>query len=133
MSGPLLGRPRLRFSFPLCGFGERLGGSRSALALGDRLDARSRRRFSLGFYCSFLRSLRCRLPLAETAAKLQRNLIVQGTGVRLLVRDSELRQQLEENVRLYFELASQLIDANFTHTVTPRRILLLRPALKPGF
>jgi hypothetical protein len=82
------------------------------------MDWRRRGRLSLGGHISFLRSF-WRLSLAETAAKLQRNLVVERAGVGLLVCDSELRQQLEEDVRLYFELACQLIDANFTHRGRP--------------
>jgi hypothetical protein len=128
MSGARLSRARLRFSFLLPEFGERFGGSRRTLALGDRMDERRRRRLRLGFYYfRFLRRFR-RLPLAETPAKLQRNFVVQRAGVCLLVRDSELRQQLEEDIRLYFELASQLIDANFTHRGRPSRT-----SLRQGF
>jgi hypothetical protein len=128
MSGAQLDRWRLRFRFPLCGFRDRFGGSRRTLALGDRMDERRRRRLSLGFYYfSFLRRFR-RLPLAETAAKLQRNFVVQRAGVGLLVRDSELRQQLKKYIWLYFELASQLIDANFTHRGRPSRT-----SLRQGF
>lgn len=119
MSGPRCGRLRLRFRFPVRGFGGRFGGIRRTLALGGRVDGRRRRRLGcFGFYRSFLGGVGPR-PLAETAAKLQRDLVVQGAGVCLLVRDSELGQQIEEDIRLYFELASQLIDANFTHTERP--------------
>ena len=119
MSGSWLGRPRLRLGFSMRGLGGCFRRSRLSLALGGRLDVRRRRRFSLGLYCSFLRRVGCLLPLAETAAELQRNLVFKRAGVGFLIRDSELRQQLEEDVRLYFELASQLIYANFTHTGRP--------------
>jgi hypothetical protein len=118
MNGTRLGRPRLRFSFDGRGVGECFGGSRRSLALRGQVDWRRRGRLCLGRHFSFLRSF-WRLSLAETAAKLQRNLVVERAGVGLLVRDSELWQQLKEDVRLYFELARQLIDANFTHRGRP--------------
>jgi len=128
MGGTRLDRPRLRFSCLLPEFGERFRDSRRTLALGDRLDERRRRRLRLGFYYfRFLRRLR-RLRLAKTAAKLQRDFVVERAGVGLLVSDSELRQQLEKDIRLYFELASQLIDANFTHSGRPSRT-----SLRQGF
>jgi hypothetical protein len=107
----------LRFSFLGRGVGECFGGSGRALDLRGLVGGRRRGRLRR-FHFRFLRSFR-RLPLAETAAKLQRNLVVERAGVRLLVRDPELRQQIEEDVRLYFELARQLIDANFTHRGRP--------------
>ncbi len=118
MSGPRRTRPCLRFSFPRRGFGDCFGDNGRALTLGGVVDGRRRGRLSLGSHFSFLWSF-WRLPLTETAAELQRNFVVQRAGVCLLVRDSELRQQLQEDVRLYFELASQLIDANFTHRGRP--------------
>jgi hypothetical protein len=118
MSGPRHTRARLRFSFPRHGFGDCLRGNGNALTLSGVVDGRRRGRLSLSFHFSFLWRF-WRLPLTQTAAKLQRNFVVQRAGVCLLVRDSELRQQLEEDVRLYFELASQLVDANFTHRGRP--------------
>ena len=118
MNGTRVGRPRLRFSFLRHGFGECFGGNGCALALRGRGDAWRRRRLHLGRHSSFLRSF-WRQTLGETAAKLQRNLVVERTGVCLFVRDSKLRQQIQEDVRFYFELASQLIDANFTHRGRP--------------
>lgn len=127
MGGTRRGRLRLRFCFPLRGFGVCFGSSRRTLDLRGRMDKRRRRRLRFGRYRSLLRNL-SRLPLAETAAKLQRNLVVQGAGVRLLLRDAKLRQQIEDDVGLDFELASQLIDANFTHTGRPGANFLA-----PGF
>jgi hypothetical protein len=49
---------------------------------------------------------------------LQRYVVVERAGVRLLVGNAQLGQRLEDHVGLYFELAGQLIDANFTHTIT---------------
>jgi hypothetical protein len=118
MNGTRVGRPRLRFSFFRRGFSECFGGNGRALALRGRGDGRRRRRLHLGRHFRFLWSF-WRQTLGETAAKLQRNLVVERTGVCLLVRDSKLRQQIQEDVRFYFELASQLIDANFTHRGRP--------------
>jgi hypothetical protein len=54
-------------------------------------------------------------------ADQQSYVVVERTGVRLLVGDAQFRQRLENYVGLYFELAGQLIDANFTHTMTFRK------------
>jgi hypothetical protein len=50
------------------------------------------------------------------AAEIQHHVVVERTGVRLLVGDAQFRQQLQNDVRLDFEFSSQLVDANFTHT-----------------
>ncbi len=39
--------------------------------------------------------------------------------MRLLIFDAQLRQQIDNDIGLDFQLARQLIDANFTHTKTP--------------
>jgi hypothetical protein len=54
-------------------------------------------------------------------ADLQRYFIVKRAGVRLLVGNAQLRQRFENHVGLYFKLAGQLINANFTHTIAFRR------------
>jgi hypothetical protein len=56
----------------------------------------------------------------DALADLQSNVVVERAGVRLLVGDTQLRQRLKNYVGFYFELAGQLIDANFTHTMTFR-------------
>jgi hypothetical protein len=53
-----------------------------------------------------------RHPLAE----LQRDVVVERTGVRLLVHDAQFRQHVQNDTRLDFEFSSQLVNANFTHT-----------------
>jgi hypothetical protein len=118
MGGTGSGCLRQRFGFLVRGFAERFGSRRCTLDRAGRVGGRKRRRLRWGCYRSFLWGVR-RRRLPQTAPKLQRNLVVQGAGVRLLVRDSQLRQQLEEHIWFYFELASQLIDANFTHTGRP--------------
>jgi hypothetical protein len=57
----------------------------------------------------------------HTPADLQSDVVVERAGVRLLVGNTQLRQRFQNHVGLDFELASQLIDANFTHTMTFRR------------
>ena len=58
---------------------------------------------------------------AQPAAHLRRNVIVERARVRLLVHDAQLGQQLEDHVRLNLQLASQLVDADFAHTMRPGR------------
>jgi hypothetical protein len=53
-------------------------------------------------------------------ADLQSDVVVERAGVRFLVGNAQLCQRLKNHVGLYFELTGQLIDANFTHTITFR-------------
>src|SRR5579871_2497128 len=62
-----------------------------------------------------------RTGAGEAAAHFECDIVVQRAGVRLLVHDPELGQEIKDHVRLDFQLAGQLIDADFAHTVTPRR------------
>ena len=52
----------------------------------------------------------------NAAAEIQHDVVVERTGVRLLLGDAQFRQQLQNDVRLDLEFSSQLVDANFTHT-----------------
>jgi hypothetical protein len=49
------------------------------------------------------------------AAQLDRHVLVDGTGVRLLFGDAQLREQLEYFVSFDFQLPRQLVDANLLH------------------
>jgi hypothetical protein len=51
------------------------------------------------------------------AADNECQVVVKGAGMGLLVVDAQLREKLNNNTRLHFELACQLVDANFAHTV----------------
>jgi hypothetical protein len=51
------------------------------------------------------------------AADNERQVVVKGAGVGLLIVDAQLGKKLDNNTRLHFELACQLVDANFAHTV----------------
>ncbi len=75
---------------------------------------------------SVLRPARSRQALAE----LKRDVVVERAGVSLLVRDTQLRQEIDNNARFDLELAGQLIDANFTHTVAPWRLITRRRGFK---
>lgn len=57
----------------------------------------------------------------------QRHIIIERAGVRLLFTDPQLRQRFQNHAGLDFELTGQLIDANFTHTMTFRGLRVLRP------
>jgi len=52
----------------------------------------------------------------NAAAEIQHDVIIERTGVRLLIGNAQFRQQLQNDVRLDLEFSSQLVDANFTHT-----------------
>src|SRR5581483_8800110 len=52
---------------------------------------------------------------AKVSANQFRNVVIQRAGVRLLVRDSKLREQVENLLRLHLELSRQLVNADFLH------------------
>ena len=52
----------------------------------------------------------------DVTANDQSQVVVKRAGMGLLVMDAELGKKVENNARLHFELACQLIDPNF-HTV----------------
>jgi hypothetical protein len=51
-----------------------------------------------------------------TLADLQRDVVVERAGMRLLIGDAQYWQYIQNDARLDFEFSSQLVDANFTHT-----------------
>jgi hypothetical protein len=55
----------------------------------------------------------------DTAAHFERDVVVERTRVGLFVRHAEVAQQIDDHIRLDLKLASQLVDADFTHTVMP--------------
>lgn len=60
--------------------------------------------------------------LTHAKADLERHVIVERAGMGLLVGDAQFRQNVENDAGLDLKLAGQLVDADFTHTVTPWRI-----------
>jgi hypothetical protein len=48
-------------------------------------------------------------------AQLIRRIVIKRAGVRLLVGDAKLRQQLKQLGWLNFEFPSQLVDSDLTH------------------
>jgi hypothetical protein len=56
------------------------------------------------------------LTSGEMAADQQRLVVLERTRVGLLVGDAEIGEEVDDHARLYFQLPSQLIDANFAHT-----------------
>lgn len=52
----------------------------------------------------------------NTPAEIQHDIVVERTGVRLLIYDAQFWQQIQNDARLDLEFSSQLVDANFTHT-----------------
>jgi gamma-glutamylcysteine synthetase len=68
----------------------------------------ARRRFLFGLFGN--------ATARHAAAEVQHDVIIERTGVRLLIGDAQFRQQLQNDVRLDLEFSSQLVDANFTHT-----------------
>ena len=66
----------------------------------------------------------------QALAKLKRHVVVERTGVCLLVRDTQLGQEIDNYAGFDLKLASQLIDANFTHTVAPWRLIQHRQGIR---
>lgn len=52
----------------------------------------------------------------KQAAHPDRNVFVYRAGMCFLLGDSELREQVNNAVRLDFQLPCQLVNSNFTHT-----------------
>jgi hypothetical protein len=61
----------------------------------------------LGWFCKGARG--------DAAANLQRDVVVERAGMRLLIRDAQFRQHIEDDARLDFEFSRQLVNSNFTH------------------
>jgi hypothetical protein len=53
--------------------------------------------------------------VAIVAAELDRHILVNGAGVRLLFGDAEFGKQLQDFVSFDFQLARQLVDTNLSH------------------
>lgn len=92
--------------------GQRLNRSRR-LDLGDRLRLHCGRR---------ARFLRWRLSAhrfghgrTEISAHKVGGIVVNRTGMGLLLSHTELGQEIDDPARLHFELACQLVDTNLTH------------------
>ena len=67
-------------------------------------------------------SFRCSgsaVPLDQPALDFDRHRFIDRAGVRFLFCDPQDREQVEDHVGFDFKLASQLIDADFDHTVCP--------------
>jgi hypothetical protein len=51
----------------------------------------------------------------EVLPQLDGDILVNGTGVSLLLGNAELRQQLQDPVRLDLKFPRQLVDSDLTH------------------
>lgn len=83
--------------------------SRTGIGCVPRLALRRRRggtRRSLGF------------P-GQPALDFKRNRFIDRTGVGFFLGDAQLREHIEDHVRLHLEFAGQLVYTNFDHTVCP--------------
>ncbi len=88
-------------------FAHRRGGGLNRL--GRRFDFRLGDFFRLNLARSYV-------P-AQPPADLVGHVVVNRTGVRLLLGDAELGQQIQDLIRLDLEFASQLVDPSLLHTV----------------
>ena len=53
--------------------------------------------------------------VAVVPPQLDRDIFVNRAGVRFLLSDTEFREKLQNFVSLYFQLPSQLVNANLSH------------------
>jgi hypothetical protein len=51
----------------------------------------------------------------QAIPQFDRNVFVNGAGVRLLLLHSQFRQKIENDARFHFKLTRQLVDPNFLH------------------
>lgn len=123
---------RCREFFVFNRFFRRLSGGRRDLGLDGLLHSSGRLRRTLrrGFFRRhrggrrflFEVSLLGTESLTHAKANLQRHVIVERAGMGLLIGDAQFGQNVENDAGLDLKLAGQLVDADFTHTVTPWRI-----------
>ena len=95
-----------------------------------------RRRFFVIFDLRF--SLRHQIGYIMTVVppQLYRDIFVNRAGVGLLLGDTQFREQLQNFVSLYFQLSSQLVNANLSHKnscLRHRRIVRSNYSLRPSF
>ena len=85
------------------------------LGLSVRFGQRCR---GLLFASFFLGGLAVFFPrwASQAFAQQLRDILVDRTGVGLLLRDAEFRQQVQNRARFYLELPRQFIDPDFLHT-----------------
>jgi hypothetical protein len=57
--------------------------------------------------------------LSQPALDLDGDRFIDRTGVGFLFRDAQLGEHIEDHVRFHLELARQLVNSNFHHTVCP--------------
>jgi|HubBroStandDraft_2_1064218.scaffolds.fasta_scaffold41404_2 hypothetical protein len=106
---------RLRHWFGPDGFNSSRG--LHADGLGS-LDLRHFGRLRLGV---FALDVRRAVSAGQTPAKFENHVVIERARMRFLVRNAELGQQVQNDIGLDLQLASQLVDADFTHTVAPLR------------
>lgn len=117
-------RNRRRSSFGVNLAGYRLGSLRYRFLFGSRGRVR---RFSGGagighmfrrafFFFGARRSVR--FP-SQPPLDLNGDRFIDRAGVGFLFRDAQLGEHIEDHVRFHLELARQLVNSNFDHTVCP--------------
>jgi hypothetical protein len=79
------------------------------------------RRFGRMRLSNFVLDMGRAIPAGQTPAKFEHDMVIERTRMRFLVRNAELGQQVQDDVGLDLQLAGQLVDADFTHTVAPLR------------
>jgi len=51
----------------------------------------------------------------QALAELQRDVVVQRAGMCLLIGDAQFGQHVDNDIRLYFQFARQLVNSNLAH------------------
>jgi len=114
---------RCRFRGSLTSLNGSLNSSNHGFGLG--CGRRMRRLYRSSFVNVFNRRLgsvsgaRSIFAFDQAALDLYRHRFIDRAGVGFLFCDAQYREQVEDHVGLDFKLASQLIDADFDHTVCP--------------
>jgi hypothetical protein len=84
-------------------------GQRQFLNYGCRLHGRGRHSlYRFGFSCSFA-------TVAEMRPDFVGLVVIERTGVRFLVRMSDLGQVLYNHIALHFQFTRQFVDPNLPH------------------
>jgi hypothetical protein len=66
----------------------------------------------------------------QTPPDFQGHIVVERARMRFLVADAKLGQEVQNHVGLDLQLTGQFVNANFTHRVTPCRVVHPRQGLR---
>jgi hypothetical protein len=85
----------------------------------------------VAFRARWTGSLRGRLRVTaslEVGAYLDRLMLFDGTGMRLLLGDPHQRQDIEDRFALDFQFSGQIVDSNLTHPPSASSACPVKPS-----